>query len=77
MQQRCKAYAIRGPDRSRTSGAVRCLRDAHSSVTIESRTFPLCSAHDEGNWKKFLEDSWLYVIDVTSEPIHSHQRDVP
>jgi hypothetical protein len=47
---------------------MRCLRDADSSVTIAGRTFPLCSAHDQARWEKFLEGPWLYVLDVSSEP---------
>src|SRR4051794_33842051 len=50
MQQRCKAYEIRGPDRSRTAGAVRCHRNAQYTVTIDGRMFPLCAEHGAARW---------------------------
>ena len=77
MQQHCKVYEIRGPDRSRTAGAVRCHRDADSTVTIDNRTFPLCSAHDGPRWHKFLEGPWLYAVDPSAEPSTRIRPTVP
>jgi hypothetical protein len=68
MRRLCKGYEIPGPDRSRTASAIRCLRDAEAALTIEGRTFALCGEHFSSRWEKFVEGSWLFLVDPEREP---------
>jgi hypothetical protein len=66
---RCKVYEIRGPDPSRTAGALRCTRDVVRRRRLDGKKFPLCKHHDRKKWGLFVRESWLYAVDLNSKAV--------
>jgi hypothetical protein len=75
---RCKVYEIQGPDPSRTSSAVRCLRDAAATITLELHSgVPVCDKHQSNGWSLFRgNDGWVYGVKLDAEP-PTHSKKAP
>jgi len=62
---RCKVYEIQGDDAARTAGAVRCHREATGAkLKLDERKYPVCKRHRGDSWRLFVEDGWLYAIEL-------------
>ena len=71
---RCKVYEIQGPDDPRTAGAVRCDREAVTTIEVDNQTFKICEEHQGEVWDLFLGDASSFAVDLDAKPTKKTKR---
>jgi hypothetical protein len=56
----CKVYEVPNGDRSRSAGAMRCIRAAREDMAVDGRVVRVCDHHAAG-FELWFEGGWLYA----------------